>query len=76
MKKQPYKRKKFENRVRWDFKIAIHGYGRDVREALLDACETMTFDLANRYQISKEDLDLIEEHEVVLVTESDIAEEE
>lgn len=63
--------KEFKNNVRWDFKISISGYGKNVRDALLDAFEREGDALSI---ISDKDSAwlAIENHEVVDIDEKDI----
>lgn len=61
--------KKFKDKVRWEFKVATHGYGRNVREALIDSLESL------RDGLDKETLEAIEEHETVSIDETDIYDE-
>lgn len=64
--------KKFEKPVRWEFKLAMHGYGKNVGLALKDALRLMEYELENH----SVDLEAIEKHEVVNILEDDIDEEE
>lgn len=61
--------KSFNKKVRWEFKLAMHGYGENVREALRDALCRMSENLNDQ---SEGDLHSIENNEVVMIDESDI----
>ena len=43
------KLKKFEKPVRWNFKISVFGYGRNVKEALLEALNRKTNQIKDEY---------------------------
>jgi len=61
--------KKFALPVRWEFKIAVHGYGRNVKEALLDAASRL--ETQTESDFGNSDFEAIELHEVVSVNERD-----
>jgi hypothetical protein len=61
--------KKYKKKVRWDFKLACHGYGRDVKEALLDVCRSLEMQVEGDF--GPGDLEKIEDHEVMGVDEQD-----
>jgi hypothetical protein len=67
--------KKFDKNVRWNFKIAIHGYGKNVREALLEATNRLERQIETN-EFSSDDFIAIQNHEVVSIEEDDIAEDE
>jgi dsRNA-specific ribonuclease len=60
-------KKIFKKKVRWDFRISMEGYGRNVKEALKNATQLFLERLEN----GEHDLEAIEEHEVVLILEDD-----
>lgn len=57
----------FEDRVRWEFKLAMHGYGKTCEEALIDALETNLRD-AEAYEM---DFKAIEKYEVISFDKED-----
>lgn len=63
--------KKFKNHVRWDFRIALDGNGKNCRDALRDA---LTRGLQN-LEDGTLDVELIENHEVMHIDETDTTEE-
>lgn len=65
--------KKYKDKVRWDFKLACHGYGRNVKEALLDVCRSLEMQVEGDFD--QGDLQKIEDHELMGVDEADIFEE-
>ncbi len=64
--------KKYDKKVRWDFKISITGYGQTVREALLSAADQLRNQVENDFL--NNDLEAIEDHEVTSIDEEDIEE--
>ncbi len=62
--------KQFEFKVKWAFKISVEGYGRNVREALLDAASRLDYQVESEF--ADNDLESIEKHEVINIDESDI----
>jgi len=69
MKKASLNKRVFKDRVRWEFRIAVHGYGRNVEEALQAAASNLQRQV--NYDFSSEDFQAIEDHELVLVDEGD-----
>lgn len=67
------KLKVFQKEVRWNFKIAIHGYGKDVKKALIDAAGRLENEAISDYGTS--DYVAIQNHEVVSIDEDDVADE-
>lgn len=65
--------KTFKNRVRWNFKFSIYGYGINVKQALIDALER---ELQSIAEYGKGDLLSIETHEVISIDEKDMDDEE
>ena len=64
--------KTFKKYVRWEFKIAVHGYGRNIRQALIDA----SAELARVARESDEGTLLsIQNHELILIDENDTEDE-
>lgn len=61
--------KKFTKKVRWEFKVAVHGYGRTCKEALADAAEHLQHQC--EFDFAANDFDSIEEHETIDVLEDD-----
>lgn len=66
--------KKFDNPVRWDFKISISGYGKDVKQAIIDASRNLQSQAERDFH--KNDFESIEEHEVISIDLSDIKDKE
>ncbi len=62
--------KKFPLRVRWDFKISVEGYGRNVKEALASAAERLAYQVESEFDLT--DFLKIQEHEVERIDEGDI----
>lgn len=63
--------KKFEQRVRWEFKLSVHGHGRDCREALIAAAERLLF-AARDGDFQQTEFEAIEKYETVLIDETDV----
>lgn len=63
------KMKNFNKCVRWEFKVACHGYGKNVKTALIDAAGQLE---QTARDASPNDLLAIEEYEVVTIDETDI----
>lgn len=61
--------KRFEKKVRWNFQIDIHGYGRSCIEALKNALESKRYELD--YPELTE-LQSIEKFEVTSIDEKDV----
>lgn len=66
--------KRFEKRVKWNFKLAISGYGRTCKEALMDALLNATQDQTDWAQ--DDSMEAIEAHEVSVIDEDDFEDEE
>ena len=64
--------KKYEKQVRWNFKYSLHGYGKTVKEALIDALEREMESCEGSYV--KNDYLAIQNHEVDSIEEDDIVE--
>jgi hypothetical protein len=65
--------KNYNERVRWNFELALHGYGKNIKEALLDALTRMHSDVQT--DLAESDLESIEKHEVISIDVTDIDEE-
>ena len=63
--------RKYKDKVRWEFKIAIGGHGRNCKEALRSAAENL---LSIIDDFGPNDLGAIEEFETVLIDETDVEE--
>lgn len=61
--------KKYEKKVRWDFKVAFHGYGRTCKEALVDAAQHLEHQC--EFDFAQSDFDAIENYETQNVSEND-----
>lgn len=61
--------KRFNKNVRYEFKISMHGYGKNVKKALLDAVERLNDSI---YDMSQNDLDAIEKFETISIDEKDV----
>lgn len=67
--------RKFDKKVRWNFSnIGMHGYGRNVKEALLEAAERLSNEVTNDYGTN--DFSIIESYNVISIDEADIDNEE
>lgn len=63
--------KKFEKNVRWNFTISIHGHGKNIRSALLNAAENFTNEV--EMDLQSNDFESMEQHNVVSIQEDDVA---
>ena len=59
--------KTFKDKVRWNFRISMRGYGRNVKEALSDAVAQLDFDVDCSF--SRVDFEAIENHELISIDE-------
>jgi hypothetical protein len=64
--------KKFDKKVRWEFEVSIHGYGKNIKEALKDAAERLESQIEREF--SPSDFQAIEDHEVISVNPDDVDE--
>jgi hypothetical protein len=65
--------KQFDKKVRWNFKLAISGYGQNCEEALRDALLTATFEIED--WVHDDSIEAIENHEVSLIDEDEFIRE-
>lgn len=63
-----FKHQIFKQKVRWNFRFAMHGYGENVKQALKDALDQALFDLEN-HSIA---LDAVEKFEVDSIQTDDV----
>jgi hypothetical protein len=64
----------FDKKVRWDFAVPIYGYGKNCKEALLNALNDEIGRIKRDY--SDDDLESIEMHNLILISPEDIDEED
>lgn len=62
--------KKFKQKVRWEFKISMHGYGKNIKEALTKALESTLSEVEN----NEIDFLAIQNYETIDIVESDTEE--
>lgn len=58
--------KKFDKKVRFEFRFAMHGYGRNTKEALLSALEIAEQTVKD---MDKHDIEAVENGEIILIDE-------
>jgi len=66
--------KTYNANVRFEFKLSMHGYGKDVKKALINALQT-TLNEVEAGDLDGE-MDIIEENEVIDVIETDTVSDE
>ena len=63
---------KFDKKVRWDFKLPIYGYGKNCKEALINALNDEIGRVERNY--THKDLECIEKSDLILISPDDIDE--
>ena len=69
---EPGKLRQFKKNVLWEFKIAITGHGKNIKESLMDAAQKL--DDQVQFNFQKSDFEAIEKYELVNINEKDIIE--